>query len=537
MKTCLALLSISLLLILISACKPAQQKEKTQHPNILFCIADDVTFKHMGAYGCKWVKTPAFDRIASEGILFQNAYTPNAKCAPSRSCIITGRNSWQLEEAGNHWSFFPVKFKSVVETLGQHGYFTGFTAKGIAPVVAKNGDGSPRTLLGKRYSEAKLIPPTKAISNIDYAENFRLFLEDRPVDQPFFFWYGGIEPHRRYEYGSGMRVGNKQLSDVDEVFSFWPENDSVRNDLLDYALEIEHFDQHLDRMVRELETRGILENTLIIVTADNGMPFPRIKGQAYEYSNHLPLAMMWKNGIEKPGRIVKELVSFIDFAPTFLDLAAVDESNSGMKPIQGESLVEYFNSTETDMKSEYFVLIGKERHDVGRPQDQGYPIRGIRSGEFLFIRNFETKRWPSGNPETGYLNCDGGATKSNILNERRRKGMTQSWLQNFGKRPERELYNVVKDPDCVHNLIKKDEFADLAKQLEDRMLQELKEQQDPRLFGKESIFDNYKYANKRDVDFYNRFMRGEEVKAGWVNLSDFEPKKEMVRIMNSKAGN
>ena len=74
-------------------------KAVSPKPNILFAIADDASWKSFGAYGCEWIKTPAFDRVANHGILFTNAYTPNAKCAPSRASILTGRNSWQLAEA------------------------------------------------------------------------------------------------------------------------------------------------------------------------------------------------------------------------------------------------------------------------------------------------------------------------------------------------------------------------------------------------------------------------------------------------------
>ena len=114
---------------LFSYCHPPTDPGK-QRPNILFAIADDASFPHMGAYGTDWVKTPAFDRVAREGILFMNCYTPNAKCAPSRSCILTGRNSWQLEEAANHWPFFPKKFKTYAESLTDNGYFVGYTTKG-----------------------------------------------------------------------------------------------------------------------------------------------------------------------------------------------------------------------------------------------------------------------------------------------------------------------------------------------------------------------------------------------------------------------
>src|SRR5215204_5598862 len=99
-------------------------------PNILFCVADDWGWPHAGAYGCGWVKTPGFDRVAREGLLFASAYTPNAKCAPSRASILTERNPWQLEEACNHVCYFPAKFTTYAEALGRNGYATGMTGKG-----------------------------------------------------------------------------------------------------------------------------------------------------------------------------------------------------------------------------------------------------------------------------------------------------------------------------------------------------------------------------------------------------------------------
>lgn len=236
--------------------------------------------------------------------------------------------------------YFPQKFKTYAESLGENGYHVGYTEKGLAPVVALTKNGDKRPVLGKVYNDKRLVPPTNSISNIDYAENFSQFLTEKPKDQPFSFWYGGIEPHRAYEYGSGVKKGNKNIDDIDEVFSFLPDTEEVRNDLLDYAFEIEYFDSHLGKMLKILEDSGELENTLIVVTSDNGMPFPRIKGQAYEYSNHLPLAMMWKGQIVNPGRVIDDFVNFTDIAPTFLDVARISESDSKMQPIQGKSLTD-----------------------------------------------------------------------------------------------------------------------------------------------------------------------------------------------------
>ena len=452
------------------------------------------------------------------------AYTPNAKCAPSRSCILTGRNSWQLEEAANHWPQFPSKFRTYAETLAEYDYHVGYTGKGWAPGKAVDAHGKRRELAGTPYQKKTTKPPANGISNRDYAANFELFLKAKPKGTPFCFWYGGHEPHRAYEYGAGVKYGKKKLDQIDEVYKFWPDNDTVRTDLLDYAFEIEYFDSHLQKMLQLLAQAGELDNTLVIVTADNGMPFPRIKGQEYEYSNHLPLAIMWKKGIRNPGRTVRDFVNFIDFAPTFLELANVNAATAGMHPIQGRSLTEIFQSgmEGTVCPDRDHVLIGKERHDVGRPHDWGYPIRGIVKGDYLYLRNFEPTRWPAGNPETGYLNCDGSPTKTEILNMRRDGSEPKFWNWSFDKRPAEQMFNVIEDPECMNNLAGEAEYAELKEALKKQMVAELREQKDPRLFGRGHIFDEYKYADQTGVNFYERFMAGEKLKAGWVEATDFE---------------
>lgn len=503
----------------------SQTAEAADRPNILFCIADDASYPHMGAYGCDWVTTPGFDRVAREGILFTNAYTPNAKCAPSRSCIVTGRNSWQLEEAGNHVCYFPKKFKTYPEALAEHGYFVGSTGKGVAPVVAGEIDGRPRHLAGTPFNKRRSEPPTPQISRIDYAANFVDFLDAAPGDGPWCFWYGAFEPHRAYEYRSGAEKGGKSIDEIDRVPEYWPDNEVVRNDMLDYAFEIEHFDRHLVRMLDELSRRGLLENTLVIVTADNGMPFPRAKGQAYHASNHLPLAVMWKRGIKNPGRVVDDFVSFIDLAPTFVELAGVEWEATGMQPAAGRSLTEIFASEKSGqvVADRNFVLIGKERHDVGRPHDWGYPIRGIVQDSMLYARNFEPDRWPAGNPETGYLNCDGSPTKTEVLQARLDPATVKYWQWCFGKRPAEELYDLQRDPDCVTNLADSPQHQAIKSELAGRLRRMLREQGDPRMFGRGHIFDEYPYANPGQRAFYERYMEGEDLRAGWVNPSDFEP--------------
>ncbi len=498
-------------------------------PNILLAIADDWSFGHAGAYGCDWIDTPNFDRVAKEGILFRRAYTPNAKCAPSRATILTGRYSWQLEEAGNHMCIFPAKFGGYVERLAADGYVAGFTGKGWGPGIANDASGKPRAITGKAYTRRSATPPAKGISRNDYAANFEDFLGETPEGEPWVFWYGTTEPHRGYEYQSGVRLG-KKLGDIDRVPNYWPDNEVVRHDMLDYAIEVEHYDTHLGRILDALETAGQLDNTLIVATSDHGMPFPRVKGQAYADSNHIPLAIRWPRGIAGSGRVVDDFVNFADLAPTFLQAAKIDNPGPIMQPISGQSLLDIFSSPGSGIiqPERDHVLVGKERHDIGRPNAGGYPIRGICQGDWLYLRNYETDRWPAGNPETGYLNCDASPTKTEILQMRRGAEAQSSpvdvyWLSAFGKRPAEELYDLKDDPDCLNNLAESAVHDSTKAKLRSRMIAELTEQGDPRMSGNGSIFDSYPYSSPATDHFYERYMGGEKVKAGWVNPTDFEP--------------
>jgi arylsulfatase A-like enzyme len=416
----------------------------------------------------------------------------------------------------NHGIFFPTKFKSYPETLEENGYSIGYTGKGYAPGKAFHADGTKRELLGPNYSRFNLIPPTPHISKNDYAANFKYFIDKNDSDKPWCFWIGFTEPHRAYEYGSSKKLANKNPSQIERVPSYWPDTDTIRTDMLDYAYEIEYVDKQVEKVLEHLEKIGQLENTLIIYTSDHGMPFPRVKGNQYESANHVPFAMRWGNQIKRHGQRINQYAKFIDIAPTILEAAGIDQKKSGMHPITGKNLL---NLTK-NVAYRGYMLVGQERHDYGRPKDVGYPVRGLHKDGFLLLKNYKTSRWPVCNPETGYLNCDGGATKTFILNQRRLGLNKEYYKMNFGKRETYELYDLSKDKDCVHNLAYQKTFKKRLVRMETEMEAKLLQEGDLRMRGYGDIYDQYPFTEVNG--FYERFMNGEKIPTDWVNQSDYE---------------
>ena len=449
-------------------------------PNILFIIADDAS-RHFGeAYGCDWVRTPNIDKLARAGLVFDNAYVVSAKCAPCRASLLTGRNSWQNEDAANHQNHFPAKFPAFGEAIRRNGSYTGSSGKVWGPGIARKIDGS-----GRDFG----LPPFKSGKRNEPHSAFAQFLKNRPDKVPFFYWHGSKDPHRGYQSGSGKAAGKKP-EDIDHVPAYWPDNATVRNDMLDYAIEVERFDAHVGQLLEALDAGGLADNTLVIVTSDHGMPFPRVKGHTFDDAHRVPLVMRWPEGITHPGRRVSELISFIDFAPSFLELHGVDVEESGMQ-LTGQSFTDILQNTT--QKTRPFVLIGRERNDVyarpGSPGGLGYPARGIRMGNLLYVKNFEPDRWPCGNPELGLRDTDRSPTKKLI---EALGPESPFWQHSFGKRPADMLFDVARDPDCVNNLASEPTFAANLQLLRETMMGELEKQGDPRALGNGAVFDSYR---------------------------------------------
>lgn len=470
MNSWLRLLSLALPVVLLASSVRAATR-----PNILLCIADDASWHHFGANGDPVVRTPVFDRVAREGVNFRHAFTSSPSCTPSRGALLTGQHFWRLGEAGNLWSRWPNTAPVYPDLLAQAGYRVGLQGKGWGPGDFK--------FHGRTHNPAG--PAVK---------DFATFLEDTPRGTPFCFWFGSTDPHRLYDRGSGLKAGLR-LEDV-SVPPFLPDTPAVRSDLLDYCAEIERFDRDIGAMLKLLEARGELDNTLVVITSDNGFPFPRGKATCYDAGTRMPLAIRWPARVPG-GRAVEDFVSLTDLAPTFLEAA-------GLKPpreMTGRSLLPLLTSGKSGQveRRRDRAFFGRERHANVRENDRGYPIRAIRTKDFLYLRNFAPDRWPAGDPPI-YGDVDqandiaGSPSKQAVVEHGGDPAIQRLFELAFGKRPAEELYDLRADPWQMNNVAGDPCYARQRKRLAADLMRELKRTGDPRATGQGDAFDHYHYV-------------------------------------------
>jgi len=489
----------------LAACK--REAPEPTRTNILFVLSDDQSWLHTGIAGSKMVKTPGFDRLAREGTLFTNSYCSSPSCTPSRASILTGRQMWQLEEMGVLYGTVPPKLPLFPHLLEDAGYHTGFTGKAWAPGNWKAA-GQRRHPVGKEFNRRRIEerqPP--GLSVYDYAANFEDFLAARKPGAPFFFWFGSQEPHRIYDQGIGERFGKKL--DTAELPAFLPDSKEVRGDILDYCAEIDYYDTHLERMLKKLEEIGELENTLIICTSDNGMPFPRAKANLYDHGTHMPLAIRWGKGAKAAQR-TDAFVGHIDFAPTILEAAGVPVPAG----TTGKSLLPLLKGEKPEGRD--CIYTAMERHTWCRPEGAGYPMRAIRTASHLYIRNFAPDRWPTGGPEfissnkTTHGDVDGGPTKDFMVDPANQRKFARQYQLAFGKRPAEELYELASDPDQMKNVAADPKNKAVKAELWTKLEAYLKQTGDPRVEGKDP-WQGYVYYEETGYGAkFNRSLSEEE---------------------------
>ena len=398
---------------------------------------------------------------------------------PSRSAILTGQHIWRLREGGNIHSTLPRDFQVYTELLEESGYLIGHTSKGWAPGKLEPG-GRTRNPAGPRY------------------EDFPIFLGALPENKPFAFWLGSPDPHRPFKKDAAVDSG-KRLGDV-RVPPHLPDHEIVRGDILDYYMEIERFDRKVASALQQLEEKGLLANTLVVVTSDHGMAFPRAKASLYDYGSRVPLAIRWP-GRTEGDRVVDDLVTLSDLAPTFLEAA-------GLVPppeMTGRSLMDILSTSESGRidPTRDRAFFAMERHDGARKGGKGFPTRALRTREFLYIHNFEPERWPAGDPDAShcaralpYGEVDPSPTKTLLMEDAGKGEFGRFFQLAFSKRPAQELYDLRVDPGQLHNVAAQSDYLDMTNQLRQQLMEYLSSTGDPRALGEPAPWDYYPYYGR-----------------------------------------
>ena len=449
-------------------------------PNILFAFADDWG-RYASAYAklepggpSDLIETPNFDRIAKEGVLFRNAFVNAPSCTPCRSSLLSGQHFWRTGRGaillGAKWDLSIPSYPLLLRDAGYHiGHTYKVWSPGSPPDAPHGGKATGYNKRGRKFnqfsqyvSESDDIPAAKQELLDEVRGNFEDFLADRETNQPFCYWFGPTNTHRKWTTGSGKRLWGLNPDNLNgKLPAFLPDVPLVREDFADYLGEVLAFDAALGVLLGRLEELGELDDTLIVVSGDHGIPgFPRGKCNLFDFGVAVPLAVRW--GEKVPGsRVVDDFVSLPDLAPTFLEAAG--ESPPAI--MTGHSLMSVLTSNasgQVDLERDH-VVTGRERH-VASARDEylPYPQRALRTREYLYVRNFKPERWPMGtgpgfgepdgpmpsfedlehNTFAAFADFDASPTKAYILTHHTEEEMRPYVQYAVGRLPGEELYDL-----------------------------------------------------------------------------------------------
>lgn len=502
---------------------------ETKRPNILFLFADDwgkyasIYAEVEGAGGINdVVRTPNFDKIAKQGVLFRNAHVNAPSCTPCRSSLLSGQYFWRTGRGailrGAVWD---EKIPSYPLLLKDAGYHIGKTYKVWGPGTPADAPYGGQTHsyqaaggkfnqfsqnVSKMLSEGKDLEAAKQVLYDEVLGNFRAFINAGKADQPFCYWFGATNVHRTWIQGSGKKHwGIDPDALKGKMPPYLPDVPEVREDLADYFGEIAAWDHAIGLLIAELEKSGELANTLIVISGDHGAPgFPHGKCNLYGFGTGVPLSITGPGVVG--GRVVEDFVNLTDLAPTFLEAGNV----APPEVMTGRSLWPVLKAEATGLvdPERTWVVTGRERHvESARADFSPYPQRALRTADHVIILNFRPDRWPLGDPYG--LDSDNPPSKEEIIATTRvthpdeDAGPTKAWLVGvrntpewkahyewvYGKRPRYELYDLKKDPHETQNVAEDPAYAEVKASMEKQLLAELTRTGDPRLLDDGRYFE------------------------------------------------
>ena len=517
----------SLLLTLIAASGFALSAP--QRPNILFFFADDwgrfarAYAEHGNLAGTNGLlRTPNLDRLAKEGVLFRNAHVNAPSCTPCRSSLLSGQHFWRTGRGailqGAIWDesipTYPLLLRDAGYHLGKSYKVWSPGSPADAPYGGQQHAFEKSGRAFNNFSEnatdlvAKGATVEAARGKLleEVRGNFRAMLAAKPAGQPFAYWFGPTNTHRAWVRGSGQKLWGLDPDALKgKLPAFLPDVPVVREDLADYLGEVQALDAAMGVLLEELDRAGERSKTLIAVSGDHGAPgFPHGKCNLYGFGTGVSLIVAGP-GV-RGGRVVDDMVTLPDLAPTFLEAG-------GVKPpavMTGRSL---WNVLQSDRQGQVdptrtWVVAGRERHvEVARPDYSPYPQRALRTLDHVLIVNFKPDRWPLGNPyrldgtneptfdevaQTTFVTLpddDAGPTKAWFVGARKSPEWSALFEKFYGRRPMFELYDLKTDPHEMNNVAESPAYAAVRKEMTDRLFTILRETGDPRMLEDGKYFE------------------------------------------------
>lgn len=507
-------------------------------PNILFCFADD-----WGRYASIYatlektpslnqvVKTPNIDRVARAGTVFRRAFVNAPSCTPCRSALLSGRYFFNTGRGAIlQTAEWDAAIPSFPHLLRDAGYHIGETYKVWSPGTPND---APFGAGKYEYEKAGNLPNdfsenmTKMLSEGQSFEaarekiygqvkgNFEAFLANRKAGQPWMYWFGPTTTHRRWIKGSGKKLWNIDPAALKgKLPPFLPDVPEVREDLADYLGEVQAYDAYIGLLMKKLEETGELENTLIVISGDHGMlGVTNGKCNLYDFGTGVALiAQLPKSMGGKAGRVVEDLVSLPDLAPTFLEAAGVPLP-TGMNARSILSVLRSNKSGQID-NTRNWVIAGRERHVAfANENNLPYPQRSLRTPDFLYIRNFKPERWPLGYPVTvtdtdtptqedletntyaAFADMDASPTKAWLVLHRKESQWKRYYEMAFAQRPGEELYDLRQDPYQMKNVAGDVVYAKEKTKMAAQLMKVLQASGDPRVVGDGQKFERPPFTN------------------------------------------
>ena len=473
------LLSLS---ALVAVALPAADR-----PNILLLTVDDMSCDSVGVYGCKLPGiTPHMDRLAAQSLRFAHAHTTVGNCMPCRNVMFSGLHSHNNKVEG----FYQVKnpgWPHLVDLMKAGGYFTGIRGKvsHSSPYQPFAWDAILDVLPDGTKAHIKDVPSYGAATTAGIAQA-------KAAKKPFCLVVNISDPHKPFWKGPNDPHKPSRIYTADEVPipGFLFDDPQVREELALYYTSVRRADDAVGAVLKALETSGEAKNTVVMFMSDHGMPLPFAKTQLYHHSTRTPWMVRWP-GVTRPGSVDKQhMISVVDFLPTVLDITGIKHP----KRLDGRS---YLPLLKGDTQSDREHVIKEYNENSGRSRD---PMRAIQTKRFLYLFN------PWSNGERVFATATTGtATFRRLAALAKTNNKLAARLDLYKHRVPEELYDVVKDPDCLHNLIDSSQHLTELKQLRATLDAELVKSKDPMLEA---------FRKREDREFVEAYVQQLEKEAG-----------------------